>query len=196
MRLIAIKTNGGMIKGKISFYCKMLNVSRQGYHNYLANKDKPWKYEALAEEMRKINSDEEYNDTYGRIRMHQALLLRNPKNVHIPSERTLNSFVGEPNSICTESYIAVGANKNITEQEALNLSKYLTTKFVRFLHKQAKASQDASSKTYRFIPMQEFNNESDINWEKAVNEIDMQLFDKYNLSQEEREHIENSIKDM
>ncbi len=95
MRLIAIKTNDGMIKGKISFYCKMLNVSRQGFHNYLENKDKPWKYEALAEEMRKINSEDEYNDTYGRIRMHQALLVKNPKNVHIPSERTVYRVMAE-----------------------------------------------------------------------------------------------------
>lgn len=112
------------------------------------------------------------------------------------NDDNLNSFVGEPNSICTESYIAVGANKNITEQEAINLSKYLTTKFVRFLHKQAKASQDASSKTYRFIPIQNFNNESDIDWSKNINEINTQLFDKYDLSREEREHINNSIKDM
>lgn len=95
MRLIAIKTNDGVMKGKISFYCKMLYVSRQGFHNYLANKDKPWKYEALAEEMRKINSEDEYNDTYGRIRMHQALLLKNPKSDHIPSERTVYRVMEE-----------------------------------------------------------------------------------------------------
>lgn len=39
--------------------------------------------------MIKINSEDEYNDTYGRIRMHQALLLKNPENIHIPSERTV-----------------------------------------------------------------------------------------------------------
>lgn len=95
MRFIAIKTNDGMIKGQISFYCRMLKVSRQGFHNYLANKDKPWKYEALAEEMIKINSEDEYNDTYGRIRMHQALLLKNTENVHIPSERTVYRVMEE-----------------------------------------------------------------------------------------------------
>ena len=63
--------------------------------NYLTNKDKPWKYAALAEEMIKINSEDEYNDTYGRIRMHQALLLKKPKNVHIPSERTVYRVMDE-----------------------------------------------------------------------------------------------------
>ncbi|WP_123052789.1 IS3 family transposase [Clostridium sp. JN-1] len=95
MRFIAIKTDDGMTKGKISFYCKMLKVSRQGFHNYIANKDKPWKYEAFAEEMIKINSEDEYNDTYGRIRMHQALFLKNPENVHIPSERTVYRVMEE-----------------------------------------------------------------------------------------------------
>ena len=57
MRFIVIKTNDGMIKSKISFYCRMLKVSSQGFHNYLANKDKPWKYEVLAEEMIIINSE-------------------------------------------------------------------------------------------------------------------------------------------
>ena len=78
----------------------------------------------------------------------------------------------------------------------MNVSKYLTTKFVRFLHRQAKASQDASSKTYKFIPIENFTNESDIDWSKSINEIDEQLFNKYGLAIEEREHIKSSIKDM
>ena len=104
--------------------------------------------------------------------------------------------MGEPNSICTEAYIVIGANLNFTKQEALNLSKYLTTKFVRFLHKQAKASHDASSKTYRFIPMQDFSDSSDIDWAKSIDELDEQLFEKYNLSNEERKHIKITMKDM
>ena len=81
-------------------------------------------------------------------------------------------------------------------EEAKNLCKYLTSKFVRYLHKQAKASQDASSKTYKFIPLQNFTHNSDIDWTKPIANMDEQLFDKYNLSEEEREHIKNSIKDM
>lgn len=112
------------------------------------------------------------------------------------NDDNLNSFVGEPNSICTESYIVVGAGTINDKNSAINVSKYLTTKFVRFMHKQAKASQDASSKTYRFIPMEDFTSESDIDWSKSINEINEQLFDKYGLSMEERKHIKSSIKDM
>lgn len=36
-----------------------------------------------------IHSEDEYNDTYGRIRMHQALILRHSEGINIPSERTI-----------------------------------------------------------------------------------------------------------
>ncbi len=48
---LAIKTEDGVIKGKISFYCRMLKVTRQGFYKYLANKDRPWKYQDLADAM-------------------------------------------------------------------------------------------------------------------------------------------------
>ena len=55
----------------------------------MKNRDKPWKYEELANEMLKIVNEDECNDTYGRIRMYEALKLRASKNIHIPSERTV-----------------------------------------------------------------------------------------------------------
>ena len=38
---IAIKTDDGRIKGKISFYCKVLRVSRQAFNKCLKTKDAP-----------------------------------------------------------------------------------------------------------------------------------------------------------
>ena len=89
MKLIAIKTEDGAVKGKLSFYCRVLRVTRQGFYQYLTNKDRPWKYQALANAMREIVSEDEYNDTYGRMRMHQALMLKQPEGIHIPGERTV-----------------------------------------------------------------------------------------------------------
>ncbi len=89
MMFIAIKTEDGAIKGKTAFYCRMLNVTRQGFYKYLANKDRPWKYQDLADAMQEIASEDECNDTYGRIRMYQALLLKQPEGVRIPGERTV-----------------------------------------------------------------------------------------------------------
>ncbi len=44
MKFIALKTSDGTIKGNISFYCKILDVMRQGFYQYLSNQDRPWKY--------------------------------------------------------------------------------------------------------------------------------------------------------
>ncbi len=66
MIFLALKTEDGRITGKISFYCRMLGVSRQGFYKYLANKDRPWKYQDLADAMKEIVSEDECNDTYGR----------------------------------------------------------------------------------------------------------------------------------
>ena len=40
-----------MIKGKIAFYCDVLDVTRQGFYWYLKHRDDPWKYENIAEKM-------------------------------------------------------------------------------------------------------------------------------------------------
>ena len=92
---LAIKTEDGVIKGKISFYCRMLKVTRQGFYKYLADKDRPWKYQDLADAMRVIASEDECNDTYGRIRMYQALLLKKPEGIRIPGERTVYRVMKE-----------------------------------------------------------------------------------------------------
>ncbi len=95
MMFLAIKTKDGVIKGKISFYCRMLEVSRQGFYKYLADKGRPWKYQDLADAMRAIVSEDECNDAYGRIRMYQALLLKQPEGIRIPGERTVYRVMGK-----------------------------------------------------------------------------------------------------
>ena len=77
-----------MIKGKIAFYCDVLDVTRQGFYWYLKHRNDPWKYEDIAEKMRVIVEEDECNDTYGRCRMNQALKLKYP-NEDVPSERTV-----------------------------------------------------------------------------------------------------------
>lgn len=74
MMFIAIKTEDGSIKGKLSFYCRMLHVSRQGFYKYLSVKDRPWKYQALADAMQEICNEDFCNDTYGRTRMYPQYL--------------------------------------------------------------------------------------------------------------------------
>ena len=112
------------------------------------------------------------------------------------NDDNLNSFVGEPKTICTESYLVLGANLELDVTKAENLKKYLFTKFTRFQHSLAKASQDATSKTFQFVPLQDFTSTSDIDWSQSVTDIDRQLYAKYGLSDEEVAFIEGMIKGM
>lgn len=89
MMFIAIKTEDGTLKGEIAFCCRILGVSRQGFYKYLANRDRPWKYQAVADVMLEICREDDCNDTYGRTRMRQALLLKKPEGLVVPSERTI-----------------------------------------------------------------------------------------------------------
>lgn len=89
MKYIALKTNDGELKGKLAKYCRVLEVSRQAFYDYLENRDKPYKYEQLADKMRQIIEEDMCNDTYGSRRMYEALNLSNTGEVHIPSERTV-----------------------------------------------------------------------------------------------------------
>ena len=73
----------------------MLKVTRQGFYKYPAGKDRPWKYQNLADATRAIASEDERNDTYGRIRTHQALLLKQPEGIRIPGERTVYRVMEE-----------------------------------------------------------------------------------------------------
>jgi len=112
------------------------------------------------------------------------------------NDDNLNSFVGIPNTICTESYLVIGVDIELNQSSATNLCKYLTTKFARFQHSLGKASQDATSKTFRFVPTQNFTDNSDIDWSKSTVEIDKQLYTKYKLTKEEIEFMESMIKSM
>ena len=112
------------------------------------------------------------------------------------NDDNLNTFVGEPRTICTESYLVLGANLELDNNSAENLKKYFTTRFTRFQHSLAKASQDATSKTYQFVPLQDFTSTSDIDWSQSLVDIDRQLYAKYGLSDEEVAFIEGMIKVM
>lgn len=90
---------------------------------------------------------------------------------------------GGSNSVCSQSYLYAAFD---SKNEAENFISYLKTKFFRALVLAVKISQDAMSKTYRFVPMQDFSKL----W------TDAELYAKYNLSDEEINFIESMIKPM
>ena len=112
------------------------------------------------------------------------------------NDDNFNTIIAGPGTICTETYIVLGADLGLTEQQAHNLSNYMKTKFARLLHATAKSSQDAARTTYKFIPLQDFTSHSDIDWSQPIAEIDAQLYRKYGLSDDEIEFIESKVKEM
>ena len=93
MRFIALKTCDGTKKGKLAFYCRMLDVSRQGFYDYLETSKQPWKYQGIADAMKAIRAEDVCNDTYGRVRMRQALIQRLPEGTVIPCENTIQKIM-------------------------------------------------------------------------------------------------------
>ena len=104
------------------------------------------------------------------------------------------SYIGEPKTACTDSLIPIGCFNN--KIEAFNLQKYMKTKFLRYLAGILKTSQNLYQGIYKFVPLQDFTDKSDIDWSKSISEIDQQLYKKYNLTEEEINFIESKIKPM
>lgn len=102
-------------------------------------------------------------------------------------------IVSTSNSVCSQSYLYAPFD---TESEAENFLKYIKTRFLRVLVSASKVSQHAMSKVYRFVPKQDFSAESDIDWSTSVDEIDVQLYAKYELSNDEIHFIESIVKPM
>ena len=90
----------------------------------------------------------------------------------------IKPIIGQPNTICNETYIVIGPFES--EQKCKNVCSYINTKFFHFLLTLKKVTQDATSKVYSFIPMQDFSKP----W------TDKELYTKYQLTQEEISFIE------
>lgn len=109
----------------------------------------------------------------------------------VPARIIGKTVLGDPMTICTETFLAIGPF--INENEANNVSKYTETKFFRFLVGTRKL-KNMTQDTYSFVPLQDFTETSDIDWNKAISVIDQQLYTKYHLTNEEITFIEKMIK--
>lgn len=108
-------------------------------------------------------------------------------------------FYGEPNSVCSQTYLVIGYNPQkalLSKIECKNIIKYIQTCFFRFLVFIKKKTQDNPSSVFSFVPIQDFTADSDIDWSKSIPEIDTQLYAKYGLTAEEIDFIESMIKPM
>lgn len=59
-----------------------------------------------------------------------------------------------------------------------------------------KITQDNNKPTWRYVPLQDFTTNSDIDWSQSVADIDRQLYAKYGLNENEINFIETHVKEM
>ena len=99
-----------------------------------------------------------------------------------------------PGQIMTNSFGIIGLMD--TGFRAMALWKYAKTKFHRAL---VYFGLGETRITYgigctQYVPLQDFSVNSDIIWKNSIEDIDKQLFNKYNLSNDEIEYINKIIK--
>lgn len=92
--------------------------------------------------------------------------------------------IAEPGTCCSETYLVI--NPCDTYEQAFNVSKYIETRFFRFLVLLKKNTLNAPKGVYSFVPIQDFNEP----W------TDEKLYKKYGLTPEEIDFIESMIKPM
>ncbi len=137
--------------------------------------------------------DSKYLEKYDLTYRYKVLLPKSNGSGAI-GEVLSTPLIGEPLIGFTQSFIAIGKFKTKIEAEAA--LKYIKSKFARALLGVKKVTQDNSKDTWQFVPIQDFTENSDIDWGKSVPEIDQQLYRKYNLSDDEIAFIEKMIKPM
>lgn len=103
-------------------------------------------------------------------------------------------IIGEPYVGSTETFLSIGNFETLEEAQAA--ITYVKTKFARILLGVLKTTQDITPDKWRYVPLQDFSDKSDIDWSKTVHEIDLQLYKKYGLDEDEINFIENTAKEM
>jgi hypothetical protein len=93
-------------------------------------------------------------------------------------------FIGEPGSICSETYLCIGPLDSKSEAESV--LSYLTCRLTRLLILLHKPSQDTTRKVYTFVPTQD--------WTKQWTDAD--LYAKYGLNDDEIAFIEKIVRPM
>lgn len=118
-------------------------------------------------------------------------------NIFVPEANgtgAIGEVLSTPLIGSTDTFISIGSF--ITNEEAIAAIKYIKSKFARAMLGILKITQHNPQSTWKYVPLQDFTSNSDIDWTKSIHEIDKQLYRKYNLSKDEIEFIETKVKEM
>jgi site-specific DNA-methyltransferase (adenine-specific) len=101
-----------------------------------------------------------------------------------PNAIIAKPILSEKNSCCTETYIVIDVFDD--KKKAENMSKYIKTRFFRFLVSLKKNTQDNPKNVFSFVPDLDMSTE----W------TDEKLFKKYGIDEKEQEFITSIVKEM
>ena len=104
------------------------------------------------------------------------------------------SILGNPGDSSTPTFISIGKFRDF--REARHVEVYICTKFVRALLGILKITHDNIPSKWKYVPLQNFSEDSDIDWNQSISSIDQQLYKKYELTEEEISFIEKNVKEM
>ncbi len=93
-------------------------------------------------------------------------------------------IMGEPNSVCTETFLLIGVFDS--EKEQKNCLSFMETNFFKVLLYFGKGTMQVTKNVFKLIPLQNFDEE----W------TDEKLYKKYGLTEEEINFIESMIRPM
>ena len=184
-------------------------VQKKGTGNMITSKA----FDSLGEIFSKSKINEDYICLYGREESERTAKYI-PKKYIIDNEylQTFNVFVpegngsgaigevlstpliGQPLIGHTDTFLSIG--KFSSENESLACLKYIKSKFARCMLGILKVTQHNPASTWKYVPLQDFTSNSDIDWSKSIHEIDLQLYEKYGLDKDEIEFIESHVKEM
>src|SRR5574344_70416 len=128
------------------------------------------------------------------INKYKLFVPKTAEDGKLPGKVIGNVTEAEHNTICSGTYLLVGPFD--TKKEMENAKLYMQSKLFRILVAINKITQDAASKVYSIVPIQDFTDKSDINWDESIENIDKQLYQKYDLDENEISFIESMIKPM
>lgn len=103
-------------------------------------------------------------------------------------------LVAGPRVAVTQTYITIGCFE--TESQAEACLKYVKSKFARVMLSVLKITQHNPAKVWEHVPLQDFTDDSDIDWTKPIPEIDQQLYAKYGLDAHQIDFIESNVQPM
>ena len=165
--------------------------------------------------------DKKYLDNYGNLEKYKIIMSATDGasgiiGSPIPARIVGKQQIAIPGEGYTQTFISIGNFDN--KEECSNLSKYLMSKFARFMIGTMKATNGLKQNIWINLPKQDFKNHDDnkikkdknlIDWSKSItkldekankkyncktiNQIDAQLYSKYRLSEEEVQYIEKMI---